>query len=138
MSYWYNGFNPQLREATEKYSDINYFLPLLYVWVKNLAQRLDKLTVVELGTRGGESLMALLSAVKDVNELLGKPAHVYCFDIVSIMDICRVRVEAMQAEKYLTYTQGDDMEVEFNEPIDVLFLDTSHTRDHTVAELEKW
>jgi predicted O-methyltransferase YrrM len=86
--------------------------------------------VVELGTRRGNSTRALLAAVNDSG------GHLYSVDIGK----CGHALSALGRESNWTFTRGDDLEVikQWNLPIDHLFIDTSHTYEHTLAELREW
>ena len=83
--------------------------------------------VVELGVRYGTSTVALLAAVNDSG------GHLYSVDISDCSHVLR-------EEPNWTFILGDDMEVVkgWNMPIDHLFIDTSHTFEHTLAELREW
>lgn len=82
--------------------------------------------VVELGIRGGESTTALLAAVNDSGGKL------YSIDIQN----CNIYPKEVNWK----FIRGDDMEVvkTWNLKIDHLFIDTSHTYEHTLAELRSW
>jgi predicted O-methyltransferase YrrM len=87
--------------------------------------------VLELGTRKGESTTALLLAAKQNN------GHVTSIDIDACLD-ARQAVEKLNLSDYWTFMQHDDLQVEWTEPIDLLFIDTSHTYEQTLKELEKF
>lgn len=84
--------------------------------------------VIELGVRTGVSTSAFLAAAERAG------GYVWSVDIES------PRVPAHWADSGLwTMTVGDDLTV----PLpggrwDLLFIDTSHERDHTLAELERY
>ena len=91
--------------------------------------------IVELGVRGGESTKALLLAA----ELSG--ARVVSVDIEDCSRVSSVT--------YWTFVQAEDVFFggAFSEwahsrgldpAIDVLFIDTSHAYEHTVAEIRTW
>ena len=86
--------------------------------------------VVELGVRNGNSTVALLAAVNDSG------GHLYSVDIAA----CHGVQERYKDEPNWTFIHGDDMEVvkRWNKSIDHLFIDTSHTVDHTLMELQEW
>ncbi len=110
-----------------KPTDIHEHLMTLYM----LTVELNLKTIVELGTREGESTIALLEAARRIG------GRVHSIDI----DPCikaKEMVRSYGLEKYWVFTQGDDLEVEWGKPIDHLFIDTSHLFEHTVKELEKY
>lgn len=113
---------------SRKKSDIMQHLPRLYKLVMEIPLR-DKI-VVELGVSKGESTTALLAAVNDSG------GHLFSIDILECLN-ARMR---LKEESNWTFIQGDDMEIvkEWNKPIDHLFIDTSHTFEHTLAELREW
>lgn len=125
-------FGPQLI----KENDISDHLSELFFDVVNAQPKL----IVELGTRGGESTRVLLSAA-DVLD-----ARVLSIDIV---ECSRIDLPAGQAARW-TFVQADDVAFGIEKftgwckqqdlpPVaDVIFLDTSHLYDHTVAELDAW
>jgi len=109
-------------------TDIADQLIRLYELTVNIPHR-DKV-VVELGTRRGNSTRALLAAVNDSG------GHLYSVDIGK----CWRAVSALHEEPNWTFTRGDDLEVvkQWSLPIDHLFIDTSHTYEHTLTELREW
>lgn len=102
------------------YSDIQDHLPRFV----ELVEELDATHVIELGTRTGVSTIAWLHALDgrgtlDSVDLDPKP---------DIGDW-----------PHWTFHQGDDLEVvKHLEPADVVFIDTSHTYEHTRLELEAY
>jgi predicted O-methyltransferase YrrM len=88
-------------------------------------------TIVELGTRGGLSTTAFLLAAKKIG------GHVFSFDIDPCID-AKKEIAMLGLEEYWTFTQADDLKAPWNRPIDHLFIDTSHTFTHTLAELQKF
>lgn len=110
-----------------KPTDIHEHLATLFM----LTVELNLKTVVELDTRGGESTIALLCAAKQIE---GK---VYSIDIDPCLET-KKRIKSLGLQKYWTFIQGDDLKVKWNNPIDHLFIDTTHTFDQTVRELEKY
>lgn len=126
-----------IRARTRRRSDISDHLPLLY---RETIARRPKL-MVELGTRGGESTLVLLTAAKAVDA-----------PMVSI-DIDDVGATVKQKEPDLTarwrFVQADDVGFAAQFPawcaqhglpdaIDLLFIDTSHLYQHTVGEIAAW
>jgi predicted O-methyltransferase YrrM len=48
------------------------------------------------------------------------------------------RVDSLGLSEWWRFIKGDDLEAEWNQVIDHLFIDTSHTYDHTLKELQKF
>jgi predicted O-methyltransferase YrrM len=109
-----------------QWSDIRDHLPLFYSLVVTRKPRI----VVELGTRGGVSTVAFLLALSRVGA-----GHLYSCDV----DACgsaRTKAESLGLAPFWTFRQGDDLDwPDCPTPIDVLFVDTSHTYEQTIAEL---
>lgn len=116
-----------LRKAGEP-SDIAAHLVRLYDFTVQIPVK--EKVVVELGVRWGTSTAALLAAVNDSG------GHLYSVDI----DACPGARKLYGGEANWTFIRGDDMEVVkgWSKPIDHLFIDTSHTFDHTLNELREW
>jgi len=103
-------------------SDIVEHLEYLYLTVVDSHAQV----VVELGVRSGNSTAALLAAVERTG------GHLYSVDVA----IPQWPLEFYRS-KHSTLVIGDDLTVAGQIPdvIDVLFIDTSHHRDQTLAEL---
>ena len=105
-------------------SDMQHYMPIL----RETAARYPQVRVTELGVRQGASTVAFLAAAEQVD------GHVYSVDL-----------EQPKVPDYWASTGrwilqvGDDM-AEDVEPLacHVLFIDTSHEYDHTLAELRKF
>lgn len=108
-------------------SDIHEHLVTLFMLTVELKLR----TIVELGTRTGESTIGLLFGAKQVG---GK---VFSFDIGECLE-AKKKVESYELQAYWDFTQSDDLMVGWDKPIDHLFIDTSHTYDQTLNELRKF
>lgn len=82
--------------------------------------------VVELGARSGNSTLALLNGVE------ASGGRLYSVDVETPQ-----WPEEVWSHPQLTFIQGDDLSVRDQIPkeIDVLFIDTSHLYDQTLAEL---
>lgn len=131
---------PQLRENFGERctvdNDISDHLSELFFEVVNARPRL----IVELGTRGGESTRVLLSAAQVLD------ARVLSIDIA---ECSAIALPEGCAERW-TFVKSDDVAFgneQFSgwcrdngyEPgADLIFLDTSHAYEHTVAELKAW
>lgn len=108
-------------------TDIHEHLQILYM----LTVELNLPNILELGTRTGESTVALLLAAKELN------GRVTSVDIDSCSE-AKEKVKKLDLESYWKFLQTDDLKLEWNVPIDHLFIDTSHTYEHTIIELEKF
>lgn len=90
--------------------------------------------VVELGTRDGNSTLALLEACR------GTGGHVTSVDVEPCLEAKR-RVEKAGFQESWTFLQANDMELQPPQipvPIDLLLIDTSHLYEPTLAELKKY
>lgn len=121
-------FGPQLRAEYEArrsvWSDIQQHLPELH----DTVARYPTARVLELGVRWGTSTAALLPAVEAVG------GHLWSVDIVT------PSVPEWWAGTGLwTLTVGNDLDPDIagQQPaeVEVLFLDTSHVFEQTIAEL---
>lgn len=128
---------PEMTETWQRYmqayhtqSDIQHHIGLLYSLARG--------NVLELGTRGGVSTAALLAGVE------ARGGHLYSIDI----DDCSHLFEHPQ----WTFVQGSSVDEETprrlyeivggggvpSRGFDLLFIDTIHTYEHVLAELELW
>ena len=87
--------------------------------------------VLELGVFKGMTTIPLAESVSKIG------GHLWSMDI----DECKVAHELIKQnnlEKYWTFIQGDDTKtgIDWNVPIDHLYIDTLHTQKHLVKELE--
>lgn len=106
------------------WSDIQEHLPLL-----RARANVPRVKVIELGVREGNSTSAFLTAALD------NGGHVWS------VDIAEPRVPAHWYElDCWTLTVADDLAVVDQAPtgVDVLFIDTSHHYEHTLAELRAY
>ena len=108
-------------------TDIHEHLQTLYM----LNIELNLKTILELGTRTGESTITFLLATKELGGTMTS------IDIDSCLE-AKEKVKQLNLDKYWNFIQGDDMSLDWSTPIDHLFIDTSHTYDHTLAELRKF
>ena len=116
------------RDRLAKESDIAEHLPMLY----EAAAAYPGCRVIELGTRTGNSTLAFLAAAEQA------AGHVWSADI-SPCDRDPLGMGPWAACPLWTFTCGDDLDhavlAALPAQCDVLFVDTSHFYDHTVAEL---
>ena len=108
-------------------TDIHEHLQTLHM----LTIELNLKNVLELGTRTGESTIALLLATK---ELGGKMTSVD----IDPCEEAKKKVQKFNLEQYWNFIQGDDLKLDWDQQIDHLFIDTSHTYDHTIEEFKKY
>ena len=82
--------------------------------------------VLELGVRSGNSTRAFMNGVNAVSGSLKS------VDIDNCRDVC--------ADPKWVFVQKDDIELKLdpNEIYDIIFIDSSHRYDHTIAELNKF
>ena len=122
-----NNTNSHLEFQMIQPTDIHEHLQTLHM----LTIELNLKNILELGTRTGESTIAFLLAAKEIG---GKITSV---DIDSC-DEAKTKVKKLNLEKYWNFIQKDDLELDWKEEIDHLFIDTSHTYDHTINEFKKF
>jgi predicted O-methyltransferase YrrM len=108
-------------------TDISEHLMTLYM----LTRQMRLLNILELGVRTGESTVALLLAAKDIG------GTVTSIDIVDCPE-ARSKVDSLGLSKWWRFVKGDDLEVEWHVSIDHLFIDTAHTYEQTLKELQRF
>jgi len=118
---------PPLEKHWVRCTDIYAHLPTLYK--TTVDRRLRR--VLELGTRTGESTVALCAGAKEIG------GHVTSVDIEPC-PLAENEVRKAGLENVWTFIRSDDLALDWREPIDHLFIDTSHTYDQTRRELEKY
>ncbi len=108
--------------ASSNLSDISGHLLRIYDTVVRKSPKI----IVELGVRGGMSTFALSRAAQDIG------ATLISIDIEDCSKSC-------DWDKWV-FLRMDDLDFAdmFKNKIDVLFIDTSHTFDHTINELERF
>jgi cephalosporin hydroxylase len=121
----------EINAHAKKQSDISDHLITLFVEAAALRPSM----IVELGVRSGESTVAL----SRVADLFG--SHLISVDLEDCSRAC--------SSEHQVFVKTDDVTFakEFTgwcdrrncaSSIDVLFIDTSHELDHTVAEIQSW
>jgi cephalosporin hydroxylase len=122
------------RDRLGRPSDIREYLPFLH---REAVGRDTLGRVIELGTRKGNSTLAFLAAVEKRH--LG--GHVWSVDVSD----CARDPEGMlpwARHPSWTFIQGDDMDATVQSLLpaqcDLLFIDTSHEYEHTLAELRAY
>ena len=88
--------------------------------------------MLELGTRSGVSTRIFAYACKVTG------GHLFSMDIGKYEVENIHRGENWGLNKYITFIIDDDLEVMWNLPIDLLFIDTTHFYEQTLAELQKY
>jgi|TARA_B100001971_G_scaffold65136_1_gene59896 predicted O-methyltransferase YrrM len=88
-------------------------------------------TIVELGTRNGESTIALVEGAKKTN---GK---VFSFDLDPCLE-AKKRIKSLNLDSYWSFKQSNSLDVDWKSEIDHLFIDSSHKYSETLAELKKF
>lgn len=114
-------------DRLSKWSDIQEYLPLFYDEARNR----EKPLILELGSRRAYSTIAFLAGAAESG------GHVWSCDILDVRKIPG-GIGMWARSPSWTFIQGDDMnaEVQGKLPVeaDVLFIDTSHEYEHTLAE----
>lgn len=111
-------------------NDINEHLPIFSLLVTEFQLK----RIVELGTRSGNSTLALLEAAKQIG------GTVLSMDVQPCLE-ARQRIIAAGFDSIWTFWQANDLEVpssQVPQPIDLLFIDTLHTYGQMQAELAKY
>ena len=109
------------------WSDLGAHLPRLYEFARGYRAP----TIIELGVRDGASTVAFLRAVSEVG------GHVHS------ADIRHPQVPIWWADtQWWTFHVGDDLSTPILDALperaDIVFIDTSHYYDHTLAELHTY
>jgi len=109
------------------WSDIQYALPTFYYHI--LLK--DCKNVLELGVRHGISTKVLLLALRKTG------GHLTSVDINECLET-QYGIAKVGLQHWWTFINENDLDVKWDKPIDMLFIDTSHTYHQTLAELEKY
>lgn len=118
-------------DRCSRWSDIQEYLPFLY----ETARSYDQVRVLELGSRKGNSTLAFLAAAEETG------GHVWSGDIDDVR-LFPDGIGPFARHPRWTFVRGDDMDVTVQSLLparcDVLFIDTSHEYEHTLAELRAY
>lgn len=118
-------------DRCSRWSDIREYLPFLY----DTARSYDRVRVLELGSRKGNSTLAFLAAAEEAG------GHVWSGDIRNVV-LDPEGLKPWFPNDRWTFTCGGDMDpavqARFPAQVDVFFLDTSHEYEHTLAELRAY
>jgi len=118
-------FAPYL-ETLFHQSDINEHLPILFT------MGLQCRTIVEFGVRSGNSTKAFLASLK----MQSRQTSLYSYDINPCKQAVG-QVDSMTDSNTLwTFVQADTAKLETIPECDLLFIDTLHTHNQVVAEVE--
>lgn len=109
-------------------SDINEHLLTLY----NVALEIKARTIIELGTRTGESMIPLLEAAHATK------GRLYSVD-VELCEEAKRKVKEFGLGERWTFVMSDDIEFGLKwpqtNPIDMVFVDTTHEYEQTKKEI---
>ncbi len=113
------------------WSDIRAEMPLLH----DITLGYPAVKVLELGVRTGNSTVAFLAAAEQAS------GHVWSVDL----DLPHAPGDRWTGSGRWTFLPGDDLKITLPEEEsgvilrpDILFIDTAHTFDHTLAELRRF
>jgi hypothetical protein len=128
--------NPVLHAQLKVLSNVSPFSLLLHQMTRDACHnRSGQATIVELGTNGGDSTLALATAV------MGYPKSLlHSCDTVS----CHLAAENVSnagAEHWWLFTQIDSIafaEQFLDNSVHLIFLDTDHEYENTCKELATW
>jgi predicted O-methyltransferase YrrM len=124
---WHRMLEADYEQRMSVWSDIQEQVPIL----RDTVRRYWRPVVAELGTRTGESTSALLAGAS------ASGGHVYSVDIGPVAPS-----EWWGKTGLWQFLSADDMGAKAAEfipaKLDVLFIDTSHTYEHTLGELRRY
>ena len=132
-----------LRERVQTPSDINEHLELLY----NLVTETNAQKIVELGVRGGNSTCALVIAASQIGGFVTSVDHgrgsEYSREPSTSDALNRtfsLITDKLDLGGYWSLVIKDDLEFarEYDDEINVLMIDTSHSYEQTKKELATW
>lgn len=110
------------KKACGKPSDINEHLPTLAHYARRCR------TVTEFGVRGGVSTTALVYA---------RPERLHCYDLdPDCGKVVKALAEAKGHGTAISLFEMDTGTLGFIDPVDMLFIDTTHTFAHLTLELQ--
>jgi len=115
-----------LKQRIDKHGDISEHLQFIH----DAVVEADAGAVVELGVRCGDSTAAILCALRETG------GHLYSCDIQDWPETRQTMAAAGLDSRWQFYVTNDmEWGRKWTEPIDVLFIDSSHERLHTEEEL---
>jgi len=107
-------------------TDINEHLPILFT------MGLQCQSIVEFGVRSGCSTTAFLAALK----MQSRITRLYSYDINDCSKAIRKEDDMTDSNTIWSFVQADTSELRSIPECDLLFIDTLHTYDQVVAEVE--
>lgn len=115
-----------LAKAVRGHQATDWMLPLFWA----LTLQYPGCRVGEIGFRGGTSALAWLLGVREVG------GYLYSMDIEECWP-GRNNIDAAKFTDYFTFIHGDSREVDFPEPLDILFIDGDHSAEGVAADYER-
>lgn len=134
-----SGYEDLPKAVAHSTGDIKHHLWSLY-WMARMMTRSGSGLIVELGVRGGDSTRALIAAAKDTrSKVVSYDKHGDAYNVRKITE----GIDIPWEDGIWECRQADSVEagIAWNEEraiVDLLFIDTLHTLDHTLKELEVW
>ena len=116
-----------MEEKMVRYHDSWQHIPTIYL----LCYLKKPKTVLELGCRTGNTSIPMLMAVKEYG------GHVYSVDLETWPELDFINQDK-SLKQYWTFIQANDLELEWDKPIDFLHIDTDHTYAQVFEELKKY
>ncbi|MGI0060963.1 MAG: class I SAM-dependent methyltransferase [Nitrosotalea sp.] len=117
-----------VEEKMVTYSDTWQHIPTLYL----LCMMKKPMAILELGFRTGNTALPLLYAAQQYG------GHVYSVDIEEWPEVGNFFDNKKSLEQYWTFIKSDDLKLDWNVPVDFIYVDTSHSYEHTMSELKKY
>lgn len=116
------------QKLTAKKSDIKEHLPTLYEYAKQCTH------IAEFGVREVVSTWALLRGLRDNNQ---KTKSLISVDLEKSSNIIHAENAAKGINAQFQFIIGNDLEVDLEHDVDMLFIDTWHVYGHLKRELLK-
>ena len=114
-------------QADGKWQDENrehsFYAAIYY----QLALNLNAQKILELGTRHQLSTQIFIEALRQTG------GHIWSIDKTEYA--CKIPKDDHQ---YVTFITSDDMDYEWTEMVDILFIDSSHKYQHTMDQMDKY
>ena len=113
------------------YQDLLYSLAKFYHFG-------ERITIFEIGVKRGQSTKAFLKGLKDrvkTTEGFDGSGVLYSVDIKKKY---QKSIRDEELKKNWVFIEGDSKQIEWDKPIDILFIDGSHTYEGCKADYEKY
>jgi predicted O-methyltransferase YrrM len=94
----------------------------------------EDINILEIGVRRGTSTRALLAGLVERDRYKFGDGHLHSLDIINRSNVV---VDAAQIPKW-TFTLGDSHMVEWNMPVDILFIDGDHSYSSVALDYAKY